>query len=447
MNRQKYDVEGLGEFDSRVRTDWAPRRKSISARWSGRKLWLNIHLYLALGVGFLFVLLGLTGSCNVFIWELEEIGLARPEVQTNAQTHVDLDEVLKRLRQRYPRRHGTWNLEMPGYGHDYLWAIYPEPEETADELYAPHRLVIDPASGEIVAESYWARTLWTFIYEIHATLLTGLIGAEIGDIGFKSVCFLGLFLVISVASGIYLWWPRGGQFLRAMRFKRGASKSRFDFDLHRVAGFYASIILIMIAFSGFCFGFGDYLKAVVEVFSPVKAEQFKNPEGLKSTWFPGAKAISVSAAVATAEKIFPEAELRGVDSPQGRDGFYTVIKRQDGEINRKGPRTRIWIDQYSGEVLASEDPEKFTAGETFFNLLWPMHNGEFLGLASRILWCLSGFAPLILYVTGIRIWLKKRSAREIKESKNSRKQLGRTSGVEACPDAFAVAEKAGDKRC
>lgn len=43
------------------------------SRRSFRKLWLNIHLYMALTVGFFFALLGVTGSFNVFYLELDAL--------------------------------------------------------------------------------------------------------------------------------------------------------------------------------------------------------------------------------------------------------------------------------------------------------------------------------------------------------------------------------------
>ena len=82
----------------------------------------------------------------------------------------------------------------------------------------------------------------------------------------------------------------------------------------------------------------------------------------------------------------------------------------------------MWIDQYNGKVLAVQDPNQFTAGETFLNLMWPLHSGEALGLAGRILWCVTGFAPLILYVSGIIRWLQKRRA------KRKLLENGRTTG-------------------
>lgn len=60
--------------------------------------------------------------------------------------------------------------------------------------------------------------------------------------------------------------------------------------------------------------------------------------------------------------------------------------------------------------MHERDPNRFTAGETFLNLMWPLHNGDALRLPGRILVCITGFVPLVLYVTGIIRWLQKRRA-------------------------------------
>jgi len=36
------------------------------------RFWLDVHLYFALSIGFPFVLLGLSGSLNVFRWDIGE---------------------------------------------------------------------------------------------------------------------------------------------------------------------------------------------------------------------------------------------------------------------------------------------------------------------------------------------------------------------------------------
>jgi uncharacterized iron-regulated membrane protein len=382
----------------------------LFSRKNIRKFWLNLHLTIALTVGLVFVVLGLTGSCNVFYYELGELGL--PALPSASQVQArSLDDIMQTVKTAHPQRTGGWSMVLPGYRSDYVWVEYPKPEETITELFAPLEIVVDPYSGKIVSEHFWGRTLTSLIYELHADFLTGKIGVEIGKVGVKVVCFFGVFLFASCLSGLYLWWPRGGKFKNALTIKSHSSRQRFYYDLHKTIGFYSSAVLLIIAFTGcFAFGYKDYIKPLVNYFSFVKADHLKNPT-LKSTIPDSAQPIPIAHAVAIADQVFPGAELRGIGTPNGKEGVYMVAKRQAGEANRKRPRSKVWIDQYSGKVLAVQDPGKFTAGETFLNLLWPLHDGQVFGLPSRILWCVAGFAPLVLYITGILRWLQKRRAK------------------------------------
>ena len=146
---------------------------------------------------------------------------------------------------------------LPGYQRDYVWVNYPKPEETKNKLFAPLQILVDPYSGKIASEHLWGRTLPGLIYEIHADFLIGKISAEIGETGFKVVCFFGPFLFVFGLSGLYLWWPRGGKFNNALTIKPRSSPQRFYFDLHKTIGFYSSVLLLVIAFTGFAFGYND----------------------------------------------------------------------------------------------------------------------------------------------------------------------------------------------
>lgn len=384
------------------------KRGGLLTRKNFRKFWLNLHLGIALTVGFEFVILGLSGSCNVFYYELNELFL--PSLPSASQSQPrSLDDIMHSVKAAHPQRTGGWNMILPGYRSDYVWAIYPKPEETKDELYGPLEVQVDPYSGEIVAQHFWGRTVLSLIYEVHAALVTGKISAELGKIGFKVVCFFGVFLFVSCLSGLYLWWPRGGKVKQALTIKAHASPQRFYFDLHKTIGFYSSALLLVIAFTGFAFGYKDIIKPLVNYFSAVNAEHLQNP-AFKSTVQGSSPPISIAQAVVIADQVFPGAELRGIDTPDGGEGVYMIAKRQAGEVYRQRPRSKVWIDQYSGKVLAVQDPGKFGAGETFLDLLWSLHDGEVLGLAGRILWSIVGLAPLALYITGILRWLQKRDA-------------------------------------
>lgn len=307
---------------------------------------------------------------------------------------------------------------MPGYERDFIWAVYPKPEEKAGKFFAPLRVQIDPYSGKIAGENYWGESIWTLVYSLHVSLLTGpFFGPEIGGKVFDIICFLGLLLMLSVGSGLYLWWPSSGKLRQALSFKPKASFARFIYDLHKVTGCSFLIILLILAFTGFSFAYKDYLMPLISLFTKVEAVHFHDPKNLKSrvdTDHPAQAPISIMQAVAIADQVFPYAELRWLATPDGPDGIYAVEKRQAGEANRRRPRSKVWIDQYSGEILAIEDPNLFTTGEIFFNLMWPLHNGEAFGLPGRILWSMTGLAPLVLYVTGILRWMQKRRVRKRK---------------------------------
>lgn len=394
--------------DKRV---WSGRaRKSI------RQFCLSVHLYLALTVGFFFVMLGLTGSVNVFYYELGELGLPAPSAQPS-QPPRDLDAIMHILQAAHPQRTGGWSIVLPGYLSDYLWVEYPKPVETAAELFAPLEILVDPYTGNIVEEHFWGRTWMSLVYELHADLMTGKLGRTIGEIGFKTVCFIGILWLISSLSGLYLWWPGKAAWRKALTVRRSAEMGRFTFDLHRAIGFYTSALLIVISFTGVAFAYNGTIRSMVSLFSTVHADHLKEPQ-VKSIPRDHTPRISIARAVEVADSVFPDAELRGINTPDGPEGVYMVAKRQAGEANRKRPRSKVWIDQYSGQILAVQDPNLFTSGETLMNVLWPLHDGQAFGLAGRIMWGAVGIvAPPVLYVTGIVRWLQKRRANARRRAK------------------------------
>ena len=124
--------------------------------------------------------------------------------------------------------------------------------------------------------------------------------------------------------------------------------------------------------------------------------------------------IAADQAVSLAQAHFPQATLRWVETPKGALGVFRVNLWQPGEPGFRFPRTQVWIDAYSGDVLAirdPRDPQRQSAGDTFLDWQHPLHNGEAFGLPGRILACIAGLLPALLWVTGVMRWLHKRRAR------------------------------------
>jgi uncharacterized iron-regulated membrane protein len=371
-----------------------------------RSYWLNIHRYLGLSAGLIFVLLGLTGTLNAFWVELDR--WVNPDLvisQTQGEFR-SLDEILKAVQSVHPNRNGSWELVMPPQASGMLTVIYKKPEEKKDEFYAGLWVDVNPYTAEVVRSYFWGDTAMSWIFDLHSTLLMGQTGHNI-------VGILGLVLMISLCIGLYLWWPSSARVSQAFIIKRGASKPRLMFDIHRVAGIYGILILFILAFSGVYLVYPEYINPVVAI-SPNQ----KSPKDWTSMAASGTKPISIEQAVLTAKQVFPDAEVKRISTPNDVVGVYKISLRQPSEIFKNSyPETQVWIDQYGGTVLGNTDPKNYTMAKTFLSIQWELHSGQAFGLLGRILVCITGLVLLILYITGFIRWLQKRKAHKFKAAK------------------------------
>lgn len=371
----------------------------MSGRIRLRSVWRTVHLYTGLFAGAVLVLLGLTGSLLVFDHAIDEQlnpGLLTTE---GAGPYRPLDAIVAAARTAHPEEDPAL-LMMPRTEGGVFVARF-DRRTTAGGALTRVEMAIDPYTAGVLGQREWGAYPLSFIYKLHYTLW-------LGETGETLVGIVGLLLLVSLATGLYLWWPlawplRNGKLRRAITLKRGAGSARRNFDLHKMGGVYGALMLLVIAFSGVYMAFPEYVRPIVERFSALTGGPA--PVALPR---PEATPISVARAVAIAGNIFPGAELKGVGLPQGPQGVYAVTLRQPGEAKKSWGGSRVWIDPYTGEVLAVRDPGKMTAGDVFLEWQFPLHNGEILGLAGRVLVFITGFTPLLLYVTGIKMWLRRR---------------------------------------
>ena len=84
----------------------------------------------------------------------------------------------------------------------------------------------------------------------------------------------------------------------------------------------------------------------------------------------------------------------------------------------------VWVDRYSGAVLATADPLTAGGGDTLINWLHPLHSGEAFGLTGRIVVALAGLLCPLLLLTGGRRWLQKRTAARARQGLSGDRRPG-----------------------
>jgi uncharacterized iron-regulated membrane protein len=87
-------------------------------------------------------------------------------------------------------------------------------------------------------------------------------------------------------------------------------------------------------------------------------------------------------------------------------GFTTAA-----DIGHHGGGTRVAFDSNTGGLKAVDWPSGANGTNTFNNWLVALHMAQVFGLPYRVFVSALGLMVTMLSVTGVVIWLKKRSAR------------------------------------
>lgn len=374
-------------------------------RAATRRLWLKLHLWVGLGLGGVFVLLGLTGSVLVFYLEVDE--LINPPIRVEAPAPLPSpDAVLAQLHRLHPERSGPWRIEMPLAPDRPVLARYYNPPETAGRGFAPLMLSLDPRTLAETSHRYWGEYLTTWLYDLHYTLLLGQTGKDI-------VGYAGLLMLASLLSGLVLWWPSRARMAAALRPVLRTGVVRKVYDLHVLSGVYGLVVLVALAFTGTVLALPDMARSMVERLSPL-TPAFRGPAGLLAE---GVSGVSLADAVTIGRTRFPGAELRWIETAGQAGQPVSVRFHQPGEPGRRFARNQVWIDPGTGAVLAVRDTRLNSGGDSFMDWMHPLHNGEAFGLAGRMLACLGGLLPGVLLVTGWLRWRHKRGARRRMEGR------------------------------
>lgn len=395
--------------DSRVRE--VPRNASLSRLKSRRQRWLAVHLWLGLTLGLLLSIYGITGSILVFHTEIDEWlhpDMLTVEPPAHAQ-YRPLAEVFAAGKQAMPAN------------AKHNFATYPRNENAAFKLRFSNaasgnaeerwEVAVNPYTAQVTGKQFHGlstdllpNNFIDFVFELHYALLI-----PSNELSTVVVGVSAALLIISTLTGLIVWWPLTGNWWRALTFKAGAGKVRFNYDLHKVSGFYTLLVMLPVLFSGVYMVLPHNVVPVLEVFSPVTYRYwFQSTPPAEN-----APAIGMDQAVAIALKQYAQGRPHWIYGAAEPTKAYTVC--QDG-VDAPGSilkRRCTVIDRYSGKILDLDDPSlpTATAGEIFTHWQWPLHSGQAFGMTGRILVFLTGLACPVLFITGVIRWLQKRRAK------------------------------------
>ena len=298
----------------------------------------------------------------------------------------------------------------------------------------PRQVMVDPGSARVLGSYVYTRTLVGFADVMHGSLTFGPWGDAVVEL---AACWA----LVLIATGLFLWWPRGRKSLAGIVWPRLAARGRvFWRDLHAVTGVWTVALIAFLLLTGLpwavvqgplvrgavtALGIGNeaarfgYVppasKPMGEVLGRVSWSQETMPMPASDPAHADHGGSPVGgtadlAAVAGADRIAVEAAGRGLTRdyrlylPSGPTGIYTVLTFPG---RPEGQRT-LQFDRWSGRLIGENGWDRYGVGAKAIELGVQIHMGRYFGLANQLLMLLPCIAIVVLVVSGTTMWWRRR---------------------------------------
>lgn len=294
-------------------------------------------------------------------------------------------------------------------------------------------VVIDPYRAQVL-DQFSRRSGWyDWADNFHGSLMLGITGDRMMEIAAS----LG---VVLLATGLYLWWPRGSSVLRAFAPRLSARGRSLWKSLHATVGIWISVLLLFFLISGLSWA-GIWGEKLVQAWSTFPAGKYDNiplsddthasmnhgpkevPWALEQTPMPASGsdaghdgvmgAVDIDSLDALARQIGYEGRYQ-LNLPKDAQGVWTISRDLMSTDSTDPTSDRIvHVDQYTGKVLADIRFADYSLPGKAMAVGIALHMGT-LGLWSVLantLFCLS---VIFLCISGVVMWWLRRPAGQMR---------------------------------
>ena len=360
-----------------------------------RRIVTRVHRWTGLVIMACMLVATVTGVWLTFRVELDR--LVNPDLRTvqPGATAVSLTTVATAIAERFP------NTSV----HAFILQDRPDDSISAyldamdGSRLSVDRVFYDPYTAKFLGGSntqdlVFARAnVDTLIDRLHYSLWIKTWGLPLMGI------VAGVWLLTSCV-GLALAWPRAPHRIHGWRpvlsVRTGRGTYQLNYQLHRAIGVWFFPVLIVLAFTSFYQNMPQYVRPVVNAFSPLAEPPSGHPVA------PGASIVTPDHALASLRMRFPEASAQsvGVDRAHGR---YSILFRLPGDVAPNGDNW-AFIDLVTGDIVAEQTGRTQRAGDTFLRWIFPLHTGTAFGLPGRIVIAVAGIGLAAMLVTGFYVW-------------------------------------------
>ncbi|MGZ8998255.1 MAG: PepSY-associated TM helix domain-containing protein [Allosphingosinicella sp.] len=349
-----------------------------------RGIWLQIHKWIGILLAILIIPLSLSGAALVWHDALDEalnphrysvVGewqLRPSQYASAAKGAMEQGERLVSL--RYPQTQGL-----------IVATVVSPPRNGKSGRPVRSSIWLDPVDAHVIDRARNDAGLVRFLHVLHGNL-------QIPGVGRQVVGWIGVAMLLSSMTGLWLWWPLSGGLRRGLRWRRQNALSP---NLHHVAGFWIAIPLAMLSFTGAWISFPAFFGAISG------APSQKGPDRARAQ-----NALPL-------EKTRLYADMILAIPPHGESSVVSITWPTDLSpewkiVFAEGPKAgETKVDDATGTIT----PPRPAQPETLARTMRRWHDGTGMGPIWQLIIFIGGIAPALLAITGIIMWLRSRGWR------------------------------------
>jgi uncharacterized iron-regulated membrane protein len=348
-----------------------------------RNLWFSVHKWIGLLLAILIIPISFSGAALVWHdWLDAQLNPARYAVSGPATLPPARYVEAARAVIGPQERVATLRYPEHGEGPVMVIAIPADPKLVKGP---PQRtsVYLDGATAKVLDKTNMNQGAVRLLHALHGSLTVPGVGRQI-------VGWVGVAMLVSSLSGLWLWWPVTGSVRRGLRWKR---RPQLDANLHHQLGFWVCIPLAMLSFTGAWISFPTFFGPLIGEKTPPR-----NPP---------------TAVLAT-----PALDVNDVALSAGAQPISIAWPTQ------KSPVWKVGLERGEAEVADATGvvTRKPPRPETFARTMRRWHDGTGMGPIWQIVIFLGGLIPVALAVTGVTMWIATR---------RWRKGAGRPAGLAA----------------
>ncbi len=374
-----------------------------------RCFWWTLHRWIALALCMLLVPIAISGA--LLVWKDELDALAHPaRYAVTADAPTAPSAYLASARAALPPGFAPMGVRFPAEDGQPV-TVLARGEGARQLLIVYH----DPPTGRALDVVDFRSSLIGFLHRFHENL-------TIPDYSGRAIVgWAGVGMLVLSLTGIWLWWPRNGAFLRGLHWRRSGSTNT---NLHHLLGFWISLPLAFVSLTGIYLSFPQTARSTMAAIAPMNppgrpifAGQLARETQLtadaaleaaraaKASWRPAAVFLPTIAQDGP-QREGPQGGRRG-ERP-GAEQSPPPTWRVQLRHPESSEMATVLVSDRTGAAQVMPEP---LSGDRAAQWIRFLHEGSRGGIVWQWLVFLTGVFPPIFAVTGIVMWVRGRRRR------------------------------------